>query len=482
MNRRQALTAIGAWALLPAAARLKPADLAGDVHILREALKLHPGLHRYSDPRRIEARLAAFGRAFVAAPTLEQRYLLLSRFLASIRCGHSYCNFFNQTDAVASALFDRPTRLPFHFTWIDFRMIVLRDPARLGLEPGSEVVALNGVSARSMLAALMPYARADGHNDAKRVALLGVGGREKIETFDVFHGLVHGTPAGGVHRLTVRSPDGRQRPVEVPAIGLAERRAQVATRDPGSGGSIWDWSIGSDGIARLTMPSWALYNSRWDWRSWLDERLSSLTGAKGLIVDLRDNEGGQEECGDALLARLAAAPIAAPAYRRLVRFRRTPAELDPYFETWDKSFRTLGSAAEPVGGGFLKLPDAEGDSEVRPKGPRLALPVAALIGPVNSSATFQFAQKAGRSGLVRLFGSTTGGNRRGINGGAYFFVRLPASGIEFDLPLIGYFPRGMPPDGGFAPDVAVAATARDIHLGRDPVMAAAAKWIAGGAM
>lgn len=478
MNRREAIAALGAWALLPAAVRSTPADLAGDIHILREALKLHPGLYRYAGPSWVESRLAELEPAFVAAPTLERRYLLLSRFLATIRCGHSYCNFFNQSDAVTSSLFDRPTRLPFHFTWIDGRMIVLRDPTGLGLAPGSEVATVNTVPARAILESLMPYARADGSNDAKRVALLAVGGGEKIETFDVFHGLVHGAPADGLHRLEIRFPDGRRRLAEVPAIGLAGRRAQATARDSAGDSPIWDWTMGSDGIARLIMPSWSVYNSRWDWRSWLDDRLSSLEGAKGLIVDLRDNEGGRD-CGDVLLERLAAIPIPLPAAERLVRFRRTPVELDPWLDTWDKSFRTLGATAEPARNGFLRLESDAGDSAIRPRGRRIKLPVAALIGPANSSATFHFAQKARASGLVRLFGGMTGGNRRGINGGAYFFVRLPASGIEFDLPLIGYFPPGSPPDSGLVPDVAVAATARDIHLGRDPVMAAAAGWVLG---
>jgi hypothetical protein len=245
--------------------------------------------------------------------------------------------------------------------------------------------------------------------------------------------------------------------------------------EPGANGPVWDWSMRADGIAVLTMPTWALYGGAWDWRTWLDDRLSSLSGAKGLIVDLRDNEGGQD-CGDRLLARLADRPIGRPPAERRVRFRRTPAHLDRYLDTWDKSFRTLGATARPVGGGFLRLEEESGEA-IQPLGPRLALPVAALIGPANSSATFHFAQKARRSGLVRLFGRTTGGNQRGINGGAYFFVRLPASGLEFDLPLIGYFPPGTPPDAGLAPDVAVAPTLRDIASGRDSAMAAAAHWI-----
>jgi hypothetical protein len=478
MDRRQLLAALAATPLLPHLARAQGApSLAGDIDILRRALVLHPGLYRYNTPRAIDARITRLSSDFAAAPTLEARYLLLSRFLATIRCGHSYANFFNQKRAVATALFDRPTRLPFHFRWIGVRMIVIADPAGLDLPPGSEVETVNGTPAKDMLARLLPYVRADWHNDAKRVALLGVSGGDRIETFDVFHGLIYGPPAGGTHRITLRLPDGRTETHSLRAIGLAEHQAQMTPRDYAGDRPVWDWSLRPDGVAILTMPGWGLYDSKWNWRAWLDDRLNSLAGAKGLIVDLRDNEGG-EDCGDVLLARLIDRPIVERNAERRLRFQRTPPDLDRYLDTWDDSFRTLGVTATPRGDGTFLQTGAQADDSVRPTGPRLALPVAALIGPVNSSATFSFAVKARLSGRVRLFGETTGGNQRGINGGCFFFVRLPASGLEFDLPLISYFPPGHPPDAGVDPDFRVAPTAADIAAGRDPVMSRALDWIA----
>ena len=473
MIDRRTLLAASAAALIapPARGEAPAADLAGDITILRQALQLHPGLYRYSSPREVEARLVALERDFPAAPSLEARYLLLSHFLATIRCGHSYCNFFNQTKAVAAALFDRPTRLPFRFGWVAGRMIVLADDSGTAKLPrGTEIVGVNGLPARRMLAALMPYARADGHNDAKRVSLLEVRGEDGIEFFDVFQGLVL-PPQGSTHRLMIRRPGGPIERVEVPAIGLTERRkAMTPAREV-----VWDWTMRPDGVALLTMPGWALYNSKWDWRGWLDERLASLAGAKGLVVDLRENEGG-EDCGDALLARLADRPLVIAGRERRLRFRRTPPALDRYLDTWDQSFRRLGEDAEPLGDGWYRQTGAMADDSIAPAAPRLTLPVAALIGPVNSSATFGFAEKAKASGLVRLFGQTTGGNRRGINGGCYFFVRLPASGIEFDLPLIGYYSTVPQPDAGILPDVAVAPSVADIAAGRDPTLEAAAAW------
>lgn len=453
-----------------------PADLAGDIRIMREALALHPGLYRYNTPAGIDAALTRLARDFAASRTLDQRYLLLSSFLGTIRCGHSYANFFNQRAATAAALFDRPTRLPFHFRWIGGQMVVIADPVGLGVPAGTIVERLNGSDPAALLRRLVPLARADGHNDAKRVSLLEVRGDESVETFDVFHGLIAGAPAGGTHRLTLRRPDGSRRRIEAPAIELKGRQAAMRKRDYRGDGPVWDWAMRADGIAVLTMPGWALYDSKWEWGAWLDDRLDSLVGAKGLVIDLRENEGGQD-CGDPILARLIDAPLIAEGAERRVRFRRTPAALDRYLDTWDQSFRTLGVDAAPVADGFLRLTGERGDDAIRPSGKRLRLPVAALIGPVNSSATFQFAARARLSGAVRLFGSTTGGNQRGINGGCYFFVRLPASGIEFDLPLIGYFPPGLPPDAGIDPDVAVAASVADIAAGRDPVMARATAWI-----
>ena len=474
MNRRQLLAAGGAAVLCGATA--SPADLRDDIAVVRRALALHPGLYRYATPPEVEARLEALGPDFAAAPSLEARYLVLSRFMATIRCGHSYCNFFNQKTAVASDLFDRRTRLPFHFTWLDGRMVVVADPSGVGVPVGAEVITVNDVPASRMLAALFPYARADGHNDAKRVSLLGVTGTDTIEYFDVFHGLVFGTPTGGMHRVVLRQATGGELRKGLPAIGLAERRAQMPRQPETGPGPLWDWTVRPDGVVVLTMPSWALYDSKWDWRTWLGDRLDSLHGARGLIVDLRGNEGGQD-CGDDILARLAAVPIERPGAERRVRFQRTPPDLDRYLDTWDDSFRTLGVGAAPIGDGFYRLSREGSDQRILPKGPRLSLKVAALVGPVNSSATFQFADKGRAGGLVRLFGEPTGGNQRGINGGSFFFVRLPASGLEFDLPLVGFFPPGLPPDAGLAPDVVVPASAADIASGYDRTLETAAAWL-----
>jgi C-terminal processing protease CtpA/Prc len=42
------------------------------------------------------------------------------------------------------------------------------------------------------------------------------------------------------------------------------------------------------------MPSWALYDSKWDWETFLDRGIDDLIDKRvpALILDLRGNEGG----------------------------------------------------------------------------------------------------------------------------------------------------------------------------------------------
>lgn len=494
MNRRHFMSALAGTSLAgllaaraPAAAALldeRPGintDL--DLSIIRAAMGIHPGLYRFQSPRAAERGLAAFEAAYRTAASREDMagaYLALSRYLTTLRCGHSYANFFNQDDADVTALFAQKTRLPFWFRWVGDRMIVTRDTEGHGLVPGSEVESVNGQRAAALLAALLPFTRGDGSNDGKRRALLSVQGQETFETFDIFQGLIAPPAADGLHRLTLRTPDGRRQTRELPAIDLERRRAAM-TRAPETGDAPrWTWEERPDGVRLLTMPGWALWNSKWDWRGWLEERLDSLAGAKGLVIDIRENEGG-DDCGDPIIARLIDRPMAGWPFETRLRFTEVPTLLRAHSSTWDDSFYDLGKGARPLGGGEWAPREDVVQNAIAPSPKRIACPVAALIGPTNSSATFGFTSVARATGKVRLFGETTGGNRRSLNGGAFLFVKLPYSGIEFDLPLKGYVGRGAQPDRGIDPDVQIPFDPAWIGAAKDPVIETAAQWCAGRA-
>ncbi len=469
LTRREALAGFAGTALLAAApkgpyvypeAALRREDAA---LLIRAYGELHPGLARYQTPAARAALEQRFRREAERAETPAALWLATTRFTAGVRCGHSFVNPFNQGRALTGSIVERTDRLPFLFRWIGSRMIVTRGLVP-GLDPGTEIVSIDGERASALLARLLPLARADGHNDAKRVADLETRGAGKYEDFDILRSL---TAPPGRTTVQLRLGDGRR--IEAPLMNWDSRPHPDNKGDA----ALWTAAM-NDAAMVVTMGDWATYDSKWDWRGFIKQTVDDAiaANARAIIVDLRGNEGG-EDCGDVLLGRLVDRPLDhAPALRR-VRYRTTPADLDPHLDTWDDSFRKLGvDAVDDRHDGLLTLPP-EPSLRIEPARPRFNGNLVVLVDAECSSATFQFAQTVRASGRGTIVGEPTGGNRRGINGGCFFFVRMPHSRLEADLPLIGNFPREPQPDAGLIPDHIVRPTQASIAAGTDLAMAAA---------
>lgn len=206
------------------------------------------------------------------------------------------------------------------------------------------------------------------------------------------------------------------------------------------------------------MPSWELYKVKTNWQETVHGYFEQMAAAnaKGLIIDLRSNEGGND-VGDEIIRYLVAKPTAFDGLKRFTRYKAADVQLKPYLDTWDDSFADWGSQVKerhynPTGhADYYRLTafdsGKDGD-EIEPASPRFTGPVAVLMNSDNSSATFQFELKIQSHKLGLLVGEPSGGNLRGINGGAFFFLRLPHSHIELDLPLIATLPTSPQPDRG----------------------------------
>lgn len=472
---------------------LRTADLQADAAILREAyLKLHPGLYRYHDETQVQALFADLDRRLDHDQTLRQAFVAFSEFAAKVRCGHTQANPFNQSEALKRALFEGTDRVPFWFEWLNRRMIVTRDFSRDRAFPaGTEILSINHIPARNILDRLLTIARADGGNDSKRIAQLAVNGDSKYETFDIYYPMFFPLASGQFDFVVQRPGSRRREHVSAEALTSDQRIAPIRQREEqrkGGSGVLFESKTLEGGSVYLKMPTWALYDSKWDWKAWLNEKIDAAAQdqAPALILDIRGNEGGND-VGNEILPHLIDEPMALSPMRRLVRYRKVPDDLVPYLETWDKSFRDWGPAAVDLPAPWptaprqvpyfqlIKLDDDASGDVIKPAGQRFRGKVIVLIDATNSSATFQFAQNVQAHHLGMLVGQATGGSQRGINGGAFFFLRLPHSGIELDLPLIGTFPPRPMPDAGVTPDVQVTRTPADIAGGSDPELNTALK-------
>jgi Peptidase family S41 len=482
LNRRNILAGAGATLLAANAPQsalsspttlLSPQAIKSDVALLQEIYEtLHPGLYRYNSPAQIKAAFRVLSAQFEAPAPLSHVYLAFSRVLASVRCGHSYANFYSQSDAVKEALFAGKNRLPFLFAWFNQMMVVTDGAGVEGLSRGARITHINGIATRTILSTLLPYVRADGHNIGKQTSLLSVNRDEGYQSFDIFYALHYGSSA----RFELRGikPDGGQLSMTVEAINLETRKAMTATPAVTADVPAWSVQLRADKIAILTMPTFGLYRTNWDWKAWLASTFAQVNGqnSKAIIMDIRGNEGGRDDCGPEILGYLTKSPLPAQAGGRRLAYRAIPAKLNAVLDTWDDRFRDWGDNARPRSDGMYDLLDEAGRSGggVTPKATYFGGKVIVLSDAANSSATLQFCQMLRANGLGRIVGSITGGNLRGINAEKFMFARLPGTGLEVDVPLVGYYPNDNPRDGGLIPDQIVSPTWRDIALGRDRVL------------
>ena len=482
-------------ALWPALARagegsaLSAEQARADLQLLRRAFNtLHPGLHRRATPAQLDAALAAAERAVAGGSTQAGMFLLCSQIAAAVNCGHTWASHFNARTDLRQLLVAGNDKLPFTLRWVQGRALITGSAAP-ELAAGSELLSINGRPVAAIAAALLPLLRADGQHAGavgKRLAQLDTAPGPAGGAMDWLFPLRF-PPEGGRWRLTVRDPQ-RDRPREasraltVPAIGMTERERSLPAPAPA-------WSFEREGdTAVLRLPTFAFWNSDFKADAFLARTFTAIRGLPYLVIDLRDNEGGDDAIARQVLAHLLRAPYEAPAVRLESAYEQVPDDLLPHLGTWNRGFfdrrgqATALPGAPGAAGGRWLLP-APTAGRVEPVAAPYLGRTVALIGPQNSSAGFLFARDLQRSGAAVLMGEPTGGNQRGLNSGQIAWLTLPASGVAVDIPLRATFTLDedgqAPPDQGVLPELPAAPRFEDAAAGADTTMDAARALIAG---
>ncbi len=449
------------------APELTSAQAKQDARILRRALtELHPALYKYRTPAEIEAAFARFETRAGNAGTRAEMFLAAGEMAAAIRCGHTWAQpRFNQKPAITALLTERADKLPLHLVLVEGRWLVTASATDL-VRAGDELLALSGVAGSAIVPAVWPYLRADGSSDGKR--LIQLSHQADTSLMDFIWPLLH-PPGPEGYALTVRRPDGTTDALTVPAVTLAARSAALRAGRPQTDANAWTTEYRGE-LCVLTLPTFAFWNSSFDWRGYLSGVFAELgrRGTRHLVIDLRANEGGSGEIGPFLLSHLIRTPVREPANQPIGAYERAPYNLARYLDTWDYSFFDRTGQVEKLGDRrYLLKTKLAGDTVITPQPAPFAGKTYVLVGANNSSATFTLARLIKTAGAATLVGQPTGGNLRGLNGGELCWVNLPNSGVGVDIPLLGSFPTAEQPDAGIAPDIVVTRTFAARAAGRD---------------
>ncbi len=445
-----------------------------DADILVKTLRaLHPALDKYRSQAEVDASFERFRQRAGEARSAAAMYLAATELAAAVRCGHTWTNVLNQQGAIKERLLEAADKLPLTLTLVEGRWLVLASAAP-GIAAGDELLSIDGRSGAQVVASMLPYLRADGSSDGKRLRQLGHD-RADFSMIDIVWPLL-APPAAGVYRLELRRADGPARTVEAKAVTLAARAASLA---PASAPSE-AWSLRIDGErAVMSLPTFSVYRSKFDWRRFFADSFDELKRRQvvHLVIDIRDNEGGDGAIGLELMSYLVKAPMTYVSDQSVTTYERVPYQFARYLDTWDFGFFDRTGMVDkivegPQSGRFSFRPSAAKTHAIVPRAAGFDGAAWLLVGAENSSATFALAQLVKQSGAATLVGQPTGGNQRGLNGGQLAWVTLPHSGVAVDIPLLASRYTASTPDASVTPDVAIKRSFAQQAAGRDQEMEA----------
>lgn len=377
----------------------------------RGAIPVWDSLYRATIPRVRDA----------ASPWLAWREL--QRFVARVEDGHT--NVY-PPDSLVARHWVRP---PIVTRRIDGRVVVTDVPSAslraLGVTAGAVVDSIDGEAVEPYVARVIaPFESASTPQD---LAVRAYG-----------YAMLRG-PVDRPVVLSLTAPDGARRRVVVPRTRPSDVVAGAVVRDtifPDGIGYLRVDDFGADSIPRL-----------------LRAAVRRLAGARALVVDVRNNGGGNTSAGFPILQALAERPfplstqwvLASSGFWRVRGFNGVPMHLPSGMVAPDSTTRIRG-------------------------------PVALLIGPATFSAAEDFAVAWRSIGRGPLIGEATGGS----TGQPYSFD-LPGGGSARVRTKHDAAPDGTEFDAiGVRPDVEVRRTLAGVRAGRDEVLDEARRRLGGG--
>jgi hypothetical protein len=456
--------------------KINAEKLTEDFSIFKKALlEIHPGLYRYNTKNQIDSLFNHFQDVFSKPLTYQEAFLNFTKLTSAIKCGHTFPSFYNQTGFIQEVVLNQKDKLPFTFRILDEKIYITESIIEnVEIPLGTEIIAIDGIPTQVLLKETAKLVKADGANDGKRYADLntfGVGGY--FEMFDAYFPLLY-PPVNEQYIIKIKKPNAAQvEELKVKTVGRQERSNALLKKNPNhitKADQLWKLEFWENNTAYLQLGTFDVFQLSFEWSEFLKNAFKEIKKRKtnNLVIDIRWNEGGQDEVLLFIGQNITKQPIKIPQRQDLVRYNKISAELKPYLFTWDNTFFDLSPKTKPYNDDYFQF-IGENTYQIQPFKNAFEGNTYLLVNGSNSSATFYFAEIAKENKLATLIGEPTGGNQQGLNAGTMFFLRLPNSKIEIDIPIIGTFSDDKSA-GGIIPDVLVKPTLEDLIKGEDKVL------------
>ena len=444
---------------------LSPARAQADFDVLRHAAEeAHGGYDRFITRAEIDRRMAAH-RAELNHPMSRAAFSgVLAEAIAEIGDGHARL----ELDSVTTAALAGARVFPLRVQLDSDRLVVQFNdsPVDSTIRPGMEILQINGRPIADIIRVLIPRVSRDGFIETGRR-------RRLARTFPSLLWLY--VDQKDTYAVTARDASGRS--ITSTLAGIIERdrstivnpvnatiAANIARLD-GPPDNISLEFVDNTDIARLRIRSFGGEG----FLSTLDSAFSEMRAkrTKFLILDLRENGGGVDEYGAALVSHFVDKPFRYFDYIHVTT-------IAPSFATWPaRTFEMMREGTQPhPGGGFRVMPKLHpGVAEQQPSKSQFPGKLIVLIDGGSFSTTADVAAQLRSLGRATFVGQETAGAYEGNTSGLNALIVLPNSRLRLKVMMYGYWNAVKPPavrGRGTLPDYAVTRSVSDLLRGTDP--------------
>ncbi len=264
--------------------------------------------------------------------------------------------------------------------------------------------------------------------------------------------------------------NGGQQSSSLPAVNLdkiTEREAQNVAENK----LPLRLAYPADSIAVLTIESFYVDENVQKFYPFIDSAFNDIKNKKisNLIIDVRNNEGGEEDWGGYLYSYLTDKKFV--YYKKLTLTKKGGygfekyAEMPPQLDYIHKFIKEKDDEILFTGQKYLYVQE--------PHKNRFKGNVYMLINGLSFSVTTELASVVHNNKRAIFVGEESGGAYYGNNSGVFAIVTLPNTKLTIGIPLVGFYSNvsGYPyKSRGVIPDYKVTSTVYDILNKKDVVM------------
>ena len=451
------------------ARRYSRAEIAADLDTMFTTFEhVHPEVYAVTSADSLRRARAAFVRSLPDSAARDEFYLGFARLVALIGDGHTSIG---SPGEERQEYMKRGGRiLPLGFEVDESNAVRVTGAIGglpSGIRRGDRLLSVNGHNADSLLRVFMLEVSGETAWWKSRIAAQSFG------SLLLLHGLVP------PHALELQDAEGTRTTVTV--VGLAQdsldaiaarnraARATQPARPPN-----FTYRKLEEGTGYIDF-----YSMAGDIRSFRTRIATAFEqiahdSVRVLIVDLRNNGGGDSRLGEALLDHFVDKPYRSAAakewrasdeYRSFMRTGLHPAIRWLPVQYFISDARKFFGARAGTNVMFAQKPEEHDRAQ-----PRFGGSVCVLIGRGTFSSAMETADAIKAYRLAPLLGEDTGGLPTAF--GEVFSFRLPRTGLVASVSSARYLrASGDSTDHGpVRPDVEIHRTAEDLRVGRDPVL------------